>query len=308
MSLPSRIGLWAGRVLSLLALAFVAWRFFDQAIPLTALSGGATAAAAIAVILANLAALGSHAVLWSASLAFIGQKRTLSWSARVLARTNLAKYLPGNVFHYVGRAAVARSDGISLPDVTRSIALETLLAALVSLALGIPAALSMLRTLRDTMLSTLSGGWTIVWLSIATLLGLAALLAIRSRRATLGTSSSAPVVTLARGTIASALGYLATGTAGYWFATSIGALPAEAGSALGFVSASALAWLAGFVVPGAPGGLGVREAILLLYLEAHDPGARLGALVTLALRLFSIAADLLAAALAHVLPVRPQKT
>jgi hypothetical protein len=30
---------------------------------------------------------------------------------------------------------------------------------------------------------------------------------------------------------------------------------------------SAAAWLAGFVTPGAPGGLGVREAILVMALE-----------------------------------------
>ena len=33
------------------------------------------------------------------------------------------------------------------------------------------------------------------------------------------------------------------------------------------------AWLAGFVVPGAPGGLGVREAILVAFLSAHLPTA-----------------------------------
>lgn len=307
MSLP-RFGVWAGRALSLIALAFVAWRLFEQANPFTALSGGATFAAAFAVILANLAALGAHAVLWAASLAFIGQRRSPSWTARVLARTNLAKYLPGNVFHYVGRAAVARADGISLPDVTRSIALETILAALVSLALGIPAAVSMLRRLEVTLLSTVPRGATIVWISVATLLGLAALLAIRSRRADLGAVGGAPVATLARGTVASALGYLVTGATGFWFAKSLGALPPGASSALGFVSASALAWLAGFVVPGAPGGLGVREAVLLLYLEAHAPGARLGALVTLALRLLSVVADLLAAALGHVLPDRSPRS
>ena len=31
--------------------------------------------------------------------------------------------------------------------------------------------------------------------------------------------------------------------------------------------AFAIAWLVGFIIPGVPGGIGVREAILILYLE-----------------------------------------
>ena len=51
------------------------------------------------------------------------------------------------------------------------------------------------------------------------------------------------------------------------------------------------AWLAGFVVPVAPGGIGVREAALLALAGAGLPAAGLMA-ATLALRASSIVGDL----------------
>jgi len=59
-----------------------------------------------------------------------------------------------------------------------------------------------------------------------------------------------------------------------------------------------LAWTAGLVVPGAPGGLGVFETVLLLRLAPQIPVASLLA-VALSYRLLVTAADLLAAALAE---------
>jgi len=65
---------------------------------------------------------------------------------------------------------------------------------------------------------------------------------------------------------------------------------------LTWLAGFALAWTAGLVVPGAPGGLGVFEAVLLLRLGGGLPEASLLA-VALSYRLVVTLADLLAAAL-----------
>jgi len=62
-----------------------------------------------------------------------------------------------------------------------------------------------------------------------------------------------------------------------------------------WMAAFALAWATGLVVPAAPGGLGVFEAVLLLRLGATVPEAALLA-VALSYRLVVTLADLLAAA------------
>ncbi|MFM7267334.1 MAG: UPF0104 family protein [Cyanobium sp.] len=71
-----------------------------------------------------------------------------------------------------------------------------------------------------------------------------------------------------------------------------------------WLAAFAQAWTVGLVVPGAPGGLGVFEAVLLLRLGGLLPAAPLLA-VALSYRLVATLADLLAAALAELDSRRP---
>jgi glycosyltransferase 2 family protein len=66
----------------------------------------------------------------------------------------------------------------------------------------------------------------------------------------------------------------------------------------GWLAGFALAWTAGVVVPGAPGGLGVFEAVLLLRLAYAVPEAPLLA-VAISYRLITAVADLLAASTAQ---------
>ena len=66
----------------------------------------------------------------------------------------------------------------------------------------------------------------------------------------------------------------------------------------GWLAGFALAWTAGLVVPGAPGGLGVFEAVLLLRLAVAVPEAPLLA-VAISYRLITALADLLAAGTAR---------
>jgi hypothetical protein len=69
-----------------------------------------------------------------------------------------------------------------------------------------------------------------------------------------------------------------------------------AGQPLGlWLSAFALAWTVGLVVPAAPGGLGVFEAVLLFRMGTIVPEAPLLA-VALSYRLLVTLADLIAAA------------
>jgi len=68
---------------------------------------------------------------------------------------------------------------------------------------------------------------------------------------------------------------------------------------LTWLAGFALAWTVGLVVPGAPGGLGVFEAVLLLRLGGLLPAAPLLA-VALSYRLMATLADLLAALLADL--------
>jgi uncharacterized membrane protein YbhN (UPF0104 family) len=57
------------------------------------------------------------------------------------------------------------------------------------------------------------------------------------------------------------------------------------------------AWLTGFAVPGAPGGLGVRESVLVLLLSGADDAMAAPALgLGLGMRLVSTLGDVICAA------------
>ena len=94
----------------------------------------------------------------------------------------------------------------------------------------------------------------------------------------------------------SAAAWVPTGTAG-WILFS--ALAEDEASFAWFLGAYACAWLAGFLVPIAPGGLGIREAVLAGFLAAPlAPGA--AAAVAVVIRLANTIGELVAVAVSEL--------
>ena len=64
--------------------------------------------------------------LWYSTLDYLRQTVPLKWSIKTFFNTTLAKYLPGNVWHLVGRVDASRKFGVALERVGLSVILETL--------------------------------------------------------------------------------------------------------------------------------------------------------------------------------------
>lgn len=180
--------------------------------------------------------------------------------SRIYARGVLMKYLPGSVFQYASRHVEGARTGLEHKRLAKSVPVEIGL----HLVSSTTVAAACLAAERAPLVA------------VAGLAGLVgAALAVRR-----------PLLT--------ALGFqvLAFGTFAV-AAALIGAAVLPAGASLmHFAALFLLAWLAGFVVPVAPGGIGVREAALLALAGGAVPAAALMA-ATLALRAASIAGDLL---------------
>lgn len=94
----------------------------------------------------------------------------------------------------------------------------------------------------------------------------------------------------------SAAAWVPTGMAGWML---FSALAADELSFSWFLGAYALAWLAGFLVPIAPGGLGIREAVLAGFLAAPlAPGA--AAAEAVAIRLANTFGELVAVSVSEL--------
>lgn len=219
--------------------------------------------------------------VWGWVLQSLNQSATGIWSVQVYLTTNIAKYLPGNVWHFYGRISAASKAGISLEAATLSVLLEPLLMvaaalmmALVSLQLGA------------------SQGWKVQFLAIA---GLVLVLAsmqprflnpIVLRLTQLKQKASAsltPKLQLSHYPLlplCGEIGFLSLRGLGFIF-TFLAIAPVPFFQFPILLGSFALSWLLGFITPGLPGGIGVFEAVAVALLQRHFPLAELLAVVAL---------------------------
>lgn len=259
------------------------------------------AAAMIYAVAALLAALG-----WRRLLVVLGHAVPAAATVAIFCITQIAKYLPGNVGHHVGRAALARSQlGVPVSTMLMSILQESAIACLAALAIA--ALCFALAPGAFPALSDMGFASSIGWLALP-VLGTVWFVFANAQRQWLSGFSSQPMAWLVKATptwraTAGTLPYFAViyvlnGIA-VWLVASA---QVEVGSRdfLLLTGAYAVSWIAGFLLPGAPGGLGVREATLVLLLDgAYPPDIVL--VLALASRLATVCADALLFAVGHII-------
>lgn len=251
--------------------------------------GWATLAIALGITL--LAHIWSGWV-WTWILHELNQPVTDAQFIQVYLKTNIAKYLPGNVWHYYGRISAAKTDGVPGDVAIISVLLEPLLmvaAALIVALIGIQP---------PTLNINLQG---------LPLLGLAiVLIAVHPRflnkvihfvgklklKATNSSTANDHTFQLVRYPLRPLLGELGfIGLRGSGFLLTIVALRSlELSQIPMLLGVFSLAWLLGLVVPGAPGGLGIFEATAIALLQNNFSGGLIISAIAL-YRLISILAE-----------------
>ncbi|MGG6298240.1 lysylphosphatidylglycerol synthase transmembrane domain-containing protein [Leptolyngbya sp. AN02str] len=215
----------------------------------------------IALITTLLAHLWSGWV-WGWILRELGQRVAGWWSTQVYLTTNIAKYLPGNVWHFYGRVTAAKANGVSLGAAILSVVLESLLMAAAALMVAI--------------IGVRQAGWGLQVLALAI-----ALIAIhpkvlnpvlqrlsRSKAKGQFEMDESTSMALRRYPVVPLLGelgfFVLRGAGFLWIVAALHSL--SAANVLPVLGGFSVAWLLGLVVPGAPGGLGVFEATAIALL------------------------------------------
>ena len=215
---------------------------------------------------------------WVLSVRGLGQKIGFSAGLRIGFATQVAKYLPGNVAHYFARAAIARSAGITLGHSGLATALE-IVAALLAAAWVVAIA-----TMVDPRaIAVLHADWdSTAAIPAAIAIGAAAVAILTLRFTKIPVTSLAVII----GVLMINFTFV-----GLSLLCVLNALSTQDVSPAMTVGIFTLAWVAGYLVPGAPAGLGVREAILIAWL---GPIVGSGGAVTCTIihRLTTSAADL----------------
>ena len=218
------------------------------------------------------------ALIWLVILDGLGVKPRLRW-AGLFFQAQLGKYIPGSVWQYAGRAAVARTNGIPVGPVGVSLAD---------------------RVRRSGNRRRLDGSFLVGWWGALILAAVAVLLVAGGRP----TRSRLPAHVTIRATLLYLPVWLLLGASFWLCARGLVAVPA--GDLALYMGAFAVAWLAGLLAIYAPGGLGVREAVLVALLHGRI-GAADALVVAAASRLMLILVDVLLAGVSTAaLRGRPQ--
>jgi uncharacterized membrane protein YbhN (UPF0104 family) len=284
-----------------------------------------------------LAGISLSALYWQRLLGHLGARPPLGVALRAYFVGHLGKYLPGKAWALFLRASLVHGGGVSLGlatltafyEVLTTMAAGVLVAAVLFAALGPEAGTSFDRADLGRLLHLEAPAWGVVGRLPAVLLALALFLAVGLpllpplfnrlvhrlslpfREPDAARLPSIRLVHLAEGLLLAGMGWLLLGAS---LAATLQGIVGGPGSfwgpaALGRLAAAmGLSYVIGFVILVAPGGLGVREFFLKLFLTPElaalpvlDPQGT-AVLAVLVLRLVWTASELIVAGLVYWQP------
>jgi hypothetical protein len=249
----------------------------------------------IALLLTFMAHVWSG-IVWAGILRFLQQPAPLFWVLPVYLQTNLAKYLPGNVWHFYGRIRAVQAAGSTFDAATLTTLLEPLLMATAAVLIT---------------LGTLPGGWLISvendwyqwlpWLFAGSILMMIHPSFFNRILKLVGRlkkqSSPEKALNIERYPwfpLLGEIGFVSLRGSGF-IVTLAGFAPLAIEDWTLILGAFSIAWFLGLVVPS-PGGMGVFESSAIALLSSSFSPAIL--LSSLALfRLISLSAEVIAAGL-----------
>lgn len=285
----------AGLILGTAATAAFCW-YATRALASEDLSQFLTVRGVAAIVIAALCyttIIPSTAFAWRMLLRGLGEVSNLRSLTEIIAVSQFAKYIPGNVGVHLGRSAMALARGMNGRKVVMSLLVEGVLAVASALfvgSLGMSVSGIANEALSDRRLGNGIMAATIVVIAIAAA-ALVARLAPRTLRERLVILQGWPSVRTMLG--ASFLYTLNYGVIAIGMWAMVTLLFQEQSHNIGTLAAAfALAWVAGFFTPGAPAGIGIRETLMLLLLSfAYAPAQAL--VIVVAMRIATILADAL---------------
>jgi len=220
-------------------------------------------------------------------------------SMEIFIKANLCKYLPGNVMHYVTRNLYAQKIGISQMKMAFGSLLEIFFVVATSLLLCILFSRELfMNLLHDYVPVTLY-----IVLSIAVIIIACVAFFFLKKKKRFEKLISETVLQLKEVKLAKfvklalkmffivAYSHVLLGTTLFFLLREITGITDV--SIFTVISACVMAWLIGFITPGSPGGIGVKETILSLLLMDFF-GREYVLIVALLFRLVTVCADVLA--------------
>jgi len=233
-----------GAVGTLLMLLYIGYLLYRENIDLTIVPWQVI----LLLVVLQAMVMSTFALQLKYNLAFFsGRQIILSQVYGVFAKSNIAKYIPGNIFQYVSRGVFAKQIGIDAKKSTVSTVFEIGMLAGTALLIAFVFSFGLVLQYLGHWLFILVGAGVLVALVLIRLYGMG-LLGLGLRML--------PIMLLMH--VANGLMFLYI-------------LHYTSGLDMDFahVSAYVFAWLVGFITPGSPGGVGVKEATLIVLISVE---------------------------------------
>jgi glycosyltransferase 2 family protein len=239
---------WVGSGLALFGSAFVIYRLINYGAIVSLSSIGSIG---ILVVSSLIMVYGIANILlalsWRQILAYLNVKVEIPFAVHTYGTSQLAKYLPGNIFHLAGRQAIGVAAGLPGWSLAKSAIWEIATNALTAALFGILVIPSLFPLISINIAAI------IFIVTIAVVLFIA-------RRYVSEKVACAIVCYIVFLT-----------TSGLIFVTVVAIIMPENKlqliQVITLIAAYVIAWLAGLVTPGAPAGVGVREMVILFLLQ-----------------------------------------
>ncbi|MCR4795885.1 MAG: lysylphosphatidylglycerol synthase domain-containing protein [Ruminococcus sp.] len=299
-----------GNIVMIAALAFVVKKLLDMDISLSQFRDIKVISALVLCLLITAVIIIFSCYPWLVfTRSLSGRKIPFSTAMPVYTQSNLYKYLPGNVFQYVGRNQLAADMDISHVDVACATVLDVLFCvfwtAVISVVmLGGQIAELMAKYGRNLLIVGAVGILLVILLILAVRLKFRdKFKAYISRYSKAFAKGNRPM--LLRG----AFYYLlqnSVSAAMYFVCLSLIVPQAKTGELIALTGAFMFAWIIGFVTPGAPGGIGIREGVMLFV--CGDKFADRIVLFVLVMRIASIGADVAAFIIGKIFGAKAERT
>jgi len=201
-------------------------------------------------LVASFAAMTAYAMVWGPALRAAGG-RPVSGMIAIFYAGGLGKYLPGGAWQYVGRAGLLVRRGVLVGPASGSLVLEAFASA---------AAAALLAPVAAGARGLIAAAAAVVVVLVLAKVGALARLIRRVP------GFGAMELDRLPGLVARYFAvWLLFGVAFWLTARALFDVPAD--QVLKYAGVFAAAWVAGFVVVIAPGGLGVREAVIVALLQ-----------------------------------------
>lgn len=237
---------------------------------------------------------------WKIILEFINGKKLLYRDMlKVYVRSNIAKYLPGNVMHFAGRNFLGVQYGLRHSQIVLSSMLEIIFTLLTVIILSFLLNYKQFISIIIISFQYLRSNVVILFLFVICVLIVLLVFQHFNKRSIFKFQKFKIFLTknfvflFAKVFLLNSIVFVMMGlmlALIYYYVINVSI---QVDSVLLIVSAFVLAWFAGFVVPGAPGGIGVRESILILILSPIY-GHEATLLASFIHRLVSILGDVIA--------------